>query len=195
MEHLKLSCRVGIGLRAILAAVGISVAAAASADEIIGLARVVDGDTVEVNAVKIRLEAIDAPETEQLCLNEQSKRWTCGIEVREQLKEHAGHKLWTCHRHGADRFGRVLASCEVEGEDIQGWLVTNGWALAFTRYSHKYDREQEAARIARRGLWSGAFIAPWNWRHRTSSTEILGSTSVPIDAQSILVSASSATGR
>jgi endonuclease YncB( thermonuclease family) len=67
MEHLKLSCRVGIGLRAILAAVGISVAAAASADEIIGLARVVDGDTVEVNAVKIRLEAIDAPETEQLC--------------------------------------------------------------------------------------------------------------------------------
>ena len=47
-------------------------------------------------------------------------------------------------------------------------------------------RRREQARSAQRGLWSGAFIAPWDWRHRNCKTVVLGAVSVPINAQPIL---------
>jgi hypothetical protein len=80
----------------------------------------------------------------------------------------------------------------VEGVNINRWLVHEGWAMSFVRYSHIYDADERAARQAQTGLWSGAFIAPWDWRSRNTRTEILGAVSVPKDAQSILLSAASA---
>lgn len=62
------------------------------------------------------------------------------------------------------------------------------------KYSHSYDSDEVAARDARSGLWQGAFIAPWDWRHRSKKTEILGAASVPRNAQSILLGAVSAAG-
>jgi hypothetical protein len=64
--------------------------------------------------------------------------------------------------------------------------------MSFVRYSHIFDADERAARQAQTGLWSGAFIAPWDWRSRNTRTEILGAVSVPKDAQSILLSAASA---
>jgi hypothetical protein len=58
-------------------------------------------------------------------------------------------------------------------------MVRSGWALSFVRYSHDYDREEEAAREAKAGLWAGAFIAPWDWRHRNKATVVLGALKVP----------------
>jgi hypothetical protein len=81
----------------------------------------------------------------------------------------------------------LLGSCR--GEDIARWMVRSGLALSFRRYSHEYDAEETAAIEARAGLWGGAFIAPWDWRHRSMSTEILGAVSVPIDAQKDLLPA------
>jgi endonuclease YncB( thermonuclease family) len=165
---------------------------AALASEIVGVPRIVDGDTVQIGTSKIRLEGIDSPETDQLCLDHEGKRWTCGIEARDRLIQKAGSgKIWTCHTNSVDRYGRALASCEVEGLNINRWLVQTGWALSFVRYSHKYDSDERAARDAKAGLWSGAFIAPWDWRSRTKNTVILGGVSVPKDAQHILLSAAS----
>jgi endonuclease YncB( thermonuclease family) len=166
---------------------------AALANEILGVPRIVDGDTVQIGATKIRLQGIDAPETDQLCLDRLGKRWTCGIEARDRLAQKAGGKVWTCRTDSIDRYGRALATCEVEGANINRWLVREGWAMSFVRYSHIYDADEHAARQAQAGLWSGAFIAPWDWRGRTKTTEILGTVSVPRDAQSILLSAASAT--
>jgi len=73
-------------------------------------------------------------------------------------------------------------------------MVRDGLALAFVKYSTAYAREEEAARKAQRGLWSGAFIAPWDWRHRDKGTIILGPLSVPITAQKILLESASAVG-
>jgi endonuclease YncB( thermonuclease family) len=141
------------------------------AAEFVDYADVVDGDTIRLNGTRIRLEGIDAPEIDQICLNSKAQRWTCGIEACDQLKRYADGKRWICKGDHTDRYGRVLASCNVEGTDIQRWLVQNGWALSFTRYSHEYDAEQDAARAAKAGLWSGAFIAPWDWRHRARDAE------------------------
>jgi endonuclease YncB( thermonuclease family) len=164
----------------------------ASAEELRGVPRIVDGDTVQIGASKLRLVGIDAPETDQLCLNSAGKRWACGIEARDQLIQKAGGKVWLCRTNSVDRYGRGLATCEVDGININRWLVREGWALSFVRYSRDYDSDEALARQKHAGLWSGAFIAPWDWRSRNKGTVILGPVSAPIDAQSILLSRASA---
>jgi endonuclease YncB( thermonuclease family) len=180
-------------VRAIILATALIVCAwSAFAAEIGGMARFVDGDTVEIAATKIRLNGLDSPESDQLCLDDKGNRWACGISARDELIRHMGQRPWLCQINGTDRFGRSLATCTVDGEDIQKWMVRNGWALAFVRYSHAYENDEAEARKARIGLWAGAFIAPWDWRHRNKQTTIFGSASVPVNAQEILLGAASA---
>jgi hypothetical protein len=121
-----------------------------------------------------------------------AERWACGIEARDRLLQKTNGKIWTCHGEDLDRYGRTLATCLVDGEDINRWMVREGWALAFIRYSRMYEQDEKLARDAQVGLWVGAFIAPWDWRSRSVKSVILGAVSVPIDAQKILLSAVSA---
>ena len=50
----------------------------------------------------------------------------------------------------------LLATC--------AWLVKNGWALAYRRYSKAYVGQEQAAQAAGRGMWRGEFVMPWDWR-------------------------------
>lgn len=104
------------------------------------------------------------------------------------MKYSAGRE-WECDLIGTDKYGRSLGKCFVEGEDVSAWMVRSGWALSFVRYSHEYDHDEAAARDAKAGLWAGAFIAPWDWRHRNESTVVLGAVSVPVEAQKALLGA------
>ena len=84
--------------------------------------------------------ALTAPAVDQLCLNTKGERWTCGAAARDELIKFAGNKTWTCNgARSTDRRGRIVARCEVDGEDIQKWLVRNGWALAYVRFSRDYE--------------------------------------------------------
>jgi endonuclease YncB( thermonuclease family) len=143
-----------------------------AAERLSGVSRTIDGDTLEIGSVKVRLASIDAPESDQLCLDAHGQPWTCGIEAGEQLSAHIGNRSVECMSTGSDAYGRTLAVCTVAGENLNRWLVQQGWALAFVRYSTEYVRDEEIARAARRGLWSGAFIAPWDWRHRNARTVV-----------------------
>jgi endonuclease YncB( thermonuclease family) len=163
-------------------------------ETISGVPRVVDGDTVQIGETKIRLQGMDAPETDQLCLDANGQTWACGIAARDELIKHSAGREWDCDLAGTDRYGRSLGSCFVEGEDVNAWMVRQGWALAFVEYSHSYDADEVAARQAVVGLWRGAFIAPWDWRHRNKQTVVLGAAAVPINAQAILLGAVSAAG-
>jgi endonuclease YncB( thermonuclease family) len=169
-----------------------SMASSAFSAEITGIPRIVDGDTVEIAHVKIRLSGIDAPETDQICLDAKGEKWACGIAARDELIRHSNGQLWECTTTGTDRYGRSLGNCFIEGEDVSSWMVRSGWALSFVRYSHAYDAGETVAREAHAGLWSGSFIAPWDWRHRNKMTIILGAASVPANAQTILLGAVSA---
>ncbi|WP_245313149.1 thermonuclease family protein, partial [Bradyrhizobium macuxiense] len=102
----------------------------AFAADITGVPKIRDGDQVQIGSVHIRLGGIDAPSTDQLCLNTKGERWTCGVAARDALIKHASNKSWTCHARSVDRRGRTIARCDVDGEDIQKWLVSSGWALA-----------------------------------------------------------------
>jgi endonuclease YncB( thermonuclease family) len=166
---------------------------AANAGEMIsGQAYIIDGDTLAIGKIKIRLQGIDAPETDQLCLDRSAAKWTCGITARDQLSRHvAGHPV-DCTPDGIDRYGRTLGVCRLGDEDLNAWMVREGFALAFVKYSKAYIDEETEARKAQRGLWSGVFIAPWDWRHRDKGTTILGPLSVPIAAQKLLLQPASA---
>jgi endonuclease YncB( thermonuclease family) len=165
-----------------------------SGEDLVGLARVIDGDTIAIGIRHVRFEGIDAPETDQVCLNAKGERWTCGIAARNQLSSHIDGRAISCAPRGLDRYGRTLAICSVSGENLNAWMVREGWALAYVQYSRGYVGDEDAAREQRKGMWAGAFIAPWAWRHRNERTIILGALSVPITAQAnLLIPASSAT--
>ena len=165
--------------------------AAAAAADITGVPKIHDGDTLLIGKTKIRLSGIDAPSVDQLCLNSKGERWTCGIAARDALIKHVESKSWTCHVLHANRFGRSVSQCQVDGEDIQKWLVNNGWALATSHAAHAYDADQKAARSAKAGMWAGAFIAPWDWRVRNKTTAIMGAVKAPPTARRILLASAS----
>src|SRR3954452_14779608 len=169
----------------------LSLPAMARAADIIGVPKIRDGDQIVIGNSRIRLGGIDAPSTDQLCLNTKGERWACGVAARDELIKHVGNRSWTFHTRATDRRGRIVARCEVDGEDIQKWLVGNGWALSYARSSQDYDAEEKIAREAKSGMWQGAFIAPWDWRERNKKTAILGATKPPESARNVLLASAS----
>ena len=110
------------------------------AAEFSGVPRIVDGDTLYIDATRIRLAGVDTPETEQICLDSKGARWTCGITARDQLKSHVAGRVVTCVSRETDRDGRPVATCWLGSENLNQWLVEQGWALAYIRYSSAYVR-------------------------------------------------------
>ena len=143
--------------------VGGGVAAATQGRVLTGRVRVVDGDSLALAGERIRLHGIDAPESAQTC-RASGARWRCGERATRGLREHIGGRTVTCEERDVDRYGRIVAVCRAGGEDLNAWMVERGFALAYRRYSRAYVDEEAAARSARRGLWRGDFVAPWDWR-------------------------------
>ena len=123
--------------------------------------RVIDADTVDIDGTRYRLFGIDAPESDQTCRT-WGRTWDCGAAATEALKARA--EGMSCSGGSTDRYGRVLGVCSSGGEDLNAWLVANGWALAYRQYADDYGDEEDEARANRRGIHRGAFVAPWNWR-------------------------------
>lgn len=170
-----------------IAFVTLLASSAAHGYDLVGVPRIVDGDTLAIGSMRVRLEGIDAPETDQICLSGTGARSTCGIEARDQLTSHVAGREISCSASGVDVYKRILGKCRLGNEDLNGWMVQAGWAIAYVKYSSAYRAEEDDARTHQRGLWQGAFIAPWDWRHRNEKTEILGAYKIPLNAQSLLI--------
>jgi endonuclease YncB( thermonuclease family) len=151
---------VAVGLLLVLSPVSSAVAR----DPTIGVASVVDGDTIEIHGQRIRLFGIDAPEGSQLCVRPNGERWRCGQQASFALADRIGRATVRCEHRDVDRYGRVVAVCFKGIEDLNGWMVANGWAVAFRRYSLDYVADEDAARGKRTNIWSGEFDMPWDWR-------------------------------
>ena len=178
-------------MRLLLLGTALLLPSLAMAADVTGVAKIREADTIHIGNSRIRLSGIDAPSVDQLCLNYKGDRWTCGVAARDELVKYTDGKTWTCHLSQTDRRGRSLARCEVDGEDIQRWLVRNGWALAYVRFTRDYEADEAAAREAKVGMWQGAFIAPWDWRVRNKKTTILGATKPPDGTHSVLLASAS----
>ncbi len=145
----------------------------AGAAELVGQATVIDGDTIEIHGQRIRLNAIDAPESRQLCKDGAGKDYRCGQVAALALADKIGRHTVSCDDRGRDRYGRQISVCQVAGVDLGGWLVEQGLAVEYRRYSQgQYRAVEDHAKAAHTGLWAGSFDWPWDWRlrqHKSSS--------------------------
>ena len=124
---------------------------------------VLDGDTLEVAGERIRLHGIDAPERRQQCVVD-GAAWPCGTEASLALAARIAEHRVECEETDKDRYGRIVAVCRIGESDLNAWMVAEGWALAYRRYAMDYTGQEAAAEAARRGIWRGKFVVPWEWR-------------------------------
>ena len=147
----------------------------ANAENIYGKAKIIDGDTVHIKSYKVRLEGIDAPEIKQKCkkvflkiaviigLNF-SKDYACGMISKKKLINKIDNIKIMCISLSKDRYKRYLATCYKNDIELNKWMVRNGHAVAYKRYSKKYVQDENYAKKNKLGLWQGKFIRPEKWR-------------------------------
>ena len=133
-------------------------AVAKAAEPIIGQAFVIDGDTIEIAGERIQLNAVDAPEDWQVCLDETGADYRCGKESASALDAFLSASRPTrCEFVGRDRFGRFIGTCfRADGKDVNRWLVESGNAVDREIASKgPYASAQEMAKSNGAGLWRG----------------------------------------
>jgi len=145
------------------------------AEEISGIPKVVDGDTVHIDNYKFRLEGIDAPEMRQQCKKESFKisffigftfykDYSCGRVSKEKLITKIDTTEIKCISSSKDRYKRYIATCYKGKTNLNQWMVRNGFAIAYRRYSKTYVSDEEFAKENKLGLWKGKFMEPEKWR-------------------------------
>ena len=173
-----------LGRRFLVASLGFAVAfswatnAPASARTLTGSAHVIDGDTLVVQGVRLRLEGIDAPETSQTCQDQRTGHVIqCGALASEALKSLIANQPITCHLLRQDRYGRHIARCHVSGrmggnlpvgQDLSAGMVANGWAVAYMANSRPdLGVAEQIARARGLGIWATRFERPEDYRRST----------------------------
>ena len=139
---------------------------------IAGIAKVIDGDTIKIEKNKIRLFGIDAPEKKQKCQKHClliffinfNKNYQCGVISTNKLKSKINNKFIICKSNNKDRYNRFIAECYKNKTNINRWMVSNGYAVAYRKYSKKFVSQENLAKKDKLGLWAGTFEMPWEWR-------------------------------
>ena len=137
-----------------------------------GIAKVIDGDTIKIKNNKIRLFGIDAPEGKQKCQKPWlsisfltfKKNYQCGKISTNILKNKINNKFIICKSTNKDRYNRFIAECYKDKKNINRWMVLNGYAVAYRKYSKKFVSQENLAKKDKLGLWAGTFEMPWDWR-------------------------------
>lgn len=130
---------------------------------------VVDGDSLEMDGARIRLEGIDAPEYYQDCYQANRKKYACGIEARQYLQKLVDGGKVRCVEHDLDRYKRSLCSCEVinkigEKKNINEEMVRAGWAVVYKSKYSDYTAAEQNAEKNKLGIWQGKFMKPQLYR-------------------------------
>jgi len=127
--------------------------------------KIIDGDTIHLNNEKIRFTGIDTPELKQTC-SKNNEIIYCGIQARQLLINKIGKNKVKCVREGKDQYKRTLAECFVNDLSLSKFLVREGYAFAYRKYSKKFIEDENFAKNNNMGIWSMKFEYPWDWRKK-----------------------------
>ena len=127
--------------------------------------KIIDGDTIHLNNEKIRFTGIDTPELKQTC-SKNNEIIYCGIQARQLLINKIGKNKVKCVREGKDQYKRTLAECFVNDLSLSKFLVREGYAFAYRKYSKKFIEDENFAKNNNMGMWSMKFEYPWDWRKK-----------------------------
>ena len=148
----------------IVASIAIAVGDAdGHAADIVGAARVINGDTLVIEQQRIRLFGIDAPETRQRCWAS-GVRYNCADQAKATLTHLTRDKEVRCRLESYDAYGQFLGTCTIGTLEINRELVRQGWALAYRPITMAYADDEADAERRKAGLWMGDFETPWEWR-------------------------------
>jgi len=128
-----------------------------------------DADTIQLGDVTYRLDGIDAPELDQVCINDQADPVTCGIDARDELIKLIAGRQVRCDDLGPEKAfpRRHIGLCSAEGEtdSLNVQLVRAGFAMDLEPSAKgRFLQDEASARDARKGLWQGCFVAPQDFR-------------------------------
>ena len=143
-------------------------------NKISGFAKVVDGDTIKINSKKIRLYGIDAPEKKQKCKKTYltisfmsfTKDYMCGEVSTQKLIKKINKQKLNCNILDVDRYKRLIGECFKRNINLNSWMVSNGYAVAYRKYSKKYVTDEINAKNNKLGIWQGKFEMPWDYRRK-----------------------------
>jgi len=139
-----------------------------------------DGDTIQIGDMTYRLDGIDAPEADQMCIDDHADPWTCGIEARDQLTKLIKGRAVRCEDLGPDKTfkKRHIGLCTAEGDTLtlNQQLVREGFALNADPFiKGQFKDDAAVAKDDSKGLWKGCLIAPQEYRLGKKDGALLGS--------------------
>jgi endonuclease YncB( thermonuclease family) len=127
-------------------------------------AAVLDGDTIVLEGQRIRLFGIDAPESKQRC-DTSGRNWDCGAWSTKTLRDLVQAGPVSCRQMDWDQiYNRAVSVCKARGQDLSAALVRAGAAIAYVKYTNRYQSQEAAAKSERLGLWSGQHLDPSDFR-------------------------------
>jgi endonuclease YncB( thermonuclease family) len=150
-------------MKHIIAASLLLLAVPALSQDISGVARAADGDSLDFGGIAVRLHGIDAPELSQTC-ERPDGNWPCGKAAAAKLAALVGRQQIICEQHDIDAHGRTVAACRAGATDLAGAMVDAGLAVALAGFSDRYVAHEARAKAARLGLWAGTFQMPADYR-------------------------------
>ena len=138
-----------------------------------------DGDTIQLGDVTYRLDGADAPELDQVCIDDHADPWSCGLDAREQLTKLIGGRTVHCDDLGPDKTfkNRHLGICRVDGDaaSLNQQLVQKGLAVSVEPAAKLHLKDDAiSAKANSRGLWKGCFAAPQDFRTGKKDGPLLG---------------------
>lgn len=164
----------------LLSTLGFLLSLSAQAYELVGkVVRIADGDTITLRSAagsdhKIRLEGIDCPESSQ----------DYGQKATSALSSRISGKTIRAKVSTRDRYGRYVATLFLDGDDLNAWMVAQGWAWHYKQYSKdpRLAELEQQARAENLGLWAAASpLAPWEYRSlQRQNRAVKSGTAVPI---------------
>ena len=126
---------------------------------------IIDGDTIRIGEERIRFSGIDAPEINQTCISEGVEVF-CGKTSKILLVDKTSLEQVKCISEGKDQYNRTLAECFVNGESLSRYLVRQGYAFAYRKYSKKFIKDEDYAKEKKLGMWNMKFLFPWDYRRK-----------------------------